>query len=93
MLLCPQGDFVMSVSESGVVRHYIIQRSGPTSFVLSENTFTDLVDLIAFYRLHILDSAALTVPVPFEEALKNGVQIRAFYCTAKAKVLTLPHSH
>lgn len=79
----------MSVSETGAVRHYIIQRTGPTSFTLSDNQFSDLVELIAFYRVHILDTAALTVPVPFQEALKNGVQIRAFHSTTRAKVWNL----
>jgi hypothetical protein len=76
----------MSVSETKAVRHYIIQRSGPNTFVLSENQFSDLVQLIAFYRVHILDTAALTLPIPFEEALKNGVQIRAYHSTTRAKV-------
>jgi hypothetical protein len=45
------------------VSHYIIQRSGPHSFVLSDKTFINLVELINFYRIHLLDISCLTVPL------------------------------
>lgn len=79
------GDFVLSMSEGVRVSHYIIQRSGPHSFVLSDKTFMNLVQLINFYRIHLLDSSCLTVPLPEKEALRNGVKINHFLVTVVAK--------
>lgn len=79
------GDYVLSMSESNRVSHYIIQRSGPHSFVLSDKTFINLVELINFYRIHLLDVSCLTVPLPEKEALRNGVRINHFLITVRAK--------
>lgn len=79
------GDYVLSMSEGNRVSHYIIQRSGPHSFVLSDKTFINLVELINFYRIHLLDSSCLGVPLPEREALRNGTRVNHFLVTVRAK--------
>eukprot|EP00040_Diaphanoeca_grandis_P009292 m.48324 g.48324 ORF g.48324 m.48324 type:complete len:558 (+) comp20708_c0_seq1:201-1874(+) len=79
------GDYVLSLCEGTRVSHYIIQKGGPHSYVLSDQTFVNIVELINFYRVHLLDSTCLTVPVPETEALKNGVRIKQFLVIVRAK--------
>lgn len=75
----------LSFSESDSVRHYVIQRSGPKSFVLSDQTFVDLPAIIEFYRIHLLDVSVLTCPLPPPELLENGRLAKMYLCTAAAK--------
>lgn len=56
------GDFVLAVSESGKVSHYIINRIG-AGYKIGENTFPDLRSIIEFYEKHFLDSTNLTEPL------------------------------
>lgn len=56
------GDFVLAVSESGKVSHYIINSIG-TGYKIGENTFPDLHSIIEFYKNHFLDSTNLTEPL------------------------------
>jgi proto-oncogene C-crk len=54
---CP-GDFVLSVSESGKVSHYIINRRGGI-YIIGDQTFPTLPEVIEFYRKHFLDTTTL----------------------------------
>ncbi|KAJ7392115.1 hypothetical protein OS493_013483 [Desmophyllum pertusum] len=56
------GDFVLAVSESGKVSHYIINSKG-SHYQIGENTFPDLSSIIDFYKKHFLDSTSLIEPL------------------------------
>ncbi|XP_065844613.1 crk-like protein [Oscarella lobularis] len=54
---CP-GDFVLSVSESGKVSHYIINRRGGI-YIIGDQTFHSIPEVIDFYTKHFLDTTTL----------------------------------
>eukprot|EP00729_Bicosta_minor_P008550 gene8550-29861_t len=78
-------EFVLSVSENKKVSHYIIQRTGPASFTLSEKSFPNIPKLIEFYRLHVLEKTCLTSPLPPSEAQVNGKRIVFYLEVVRAK--------
>lgn len=80
-----KNDFVLSVSECNRVSHYIIQRTGPKSFVLSNKTFTDLPSLLDFYKIHILADSVLCRPLPARDALESGKLVSFFLERVKTK--------
>jgi len=78
-------EFVLSVSETQRVSHYVIKRTGKAQYSLSDQTFPNLPELINFYRLHLLEETVLTMPLPPKAALHSGVQVTHFIETVKAK--------
>jgi len=78
-------EFVLSVSENKKVSHYIIQRTGPTAFTLSDKSFPNIPKLIEFYRLHLLEKTCLTSPLPPSEAQVNGKRIVFYLEVVRAK--------
>lgn len=61
------GDFVLCVREDSKVSHYIInnmQQGDQTRFRIGDQTFTDLPGLLAFYKIHYLDTTPLIRPAP-----------------------------
>ncbi|KAK3719416.1 hypothetical protein QZH41_015660, partial [Actinostola sp. cb2023] len=65
------GDYVLSVSESSKVSHYIINFKG-TCYQIGEQTFQNLPDIIDFYKRHFLDTTTLKDPDPEDLAFKKG---------------------
>ena len=62
-----QGDFVLCVREDSKVSHYIInkiQKGEQTLFRIGDQDFTDIPQLLAFYKLHYLDTTPLIRPAP-----------------------------
>nr|XP_018908186.1 PREDICTED: adapter molecule Crk-like [Bemisia tabaci] len=62
-----QGDYVLCVREDQKVSHYIInkmQQNYQISYRIGDQTFPDLPNLIAFDKLHYLDTAPLIRPAP-----------------------------
>ncbi|XP_071481043.1 adapter molecule Crk-like isoform X2 [Diadema antillarum] len=59
---CP-GDSVLCVSENSKVSHYIITRKGD-QFVIGDQAFSSLPEIINFYRGHYLDTTVLLEPCP-----------------------------
>ncbi|XP_062815799.1 adapter molecule crk [Anolis carolinensis] len=66
------GDFVLSVSESSRVSHYIVnsQAGGggppglnPSRFRIGDQEFDSLPSLLEFYKIHYLDTTTLIEPV------------------------------
>ncbi|XP_041983558.1 adapter molecule Crk [Aricia agestis] len=61
------GDYVLCVREDDRVSHYIINRilspEGATRFRIGNQVFTDMAALLAFYRLHYLDTTPLVRPL------------------------------
>lgn len=60
-----RGDFVLCVREDSKVSHYIInkiQQSDQTKYRIGDQVFTDLPNLLAFYKLHYLDTTPLIRP-------------------------------
>ncbi|XP_034836979.1 adapter molecule Crk [Maniola hyperantus] len=61
------GDYVLCVREDRV-SHYIINRvvsaDGTTRYRIGNQLFADMPALLAFYRLHYLDTTALVRPLP-----------------------------
>ncbi|XP_022126562.1 adapter molecule Crk [Pieris rapae] len=62
------GDYVLCVREDDRVSHYIINRvvspDGGTRFRIGNQLFADMPALLAFYRLHYLDTTPLVRPLP-----------------------------
>lgn len=61
------GDFVLCVREDGKVSHYIInkiQQNEQVKFRIGDQTFSDLPSLLAFYKIHYLDTTPLIRPAP-----------------------------
>ncbi|XP_039297199.1 adapter molecule Crk isoform X1 [Nilaparvata lugens] len=61
------GDYVLCVREDSKVSHYIInkvQQSDQTRYRIGDQTFNDLPSLLAFYKLHYLDTTPLIRPAP-----------------------------
>ena len=61
------GDFVLCVKEDSKVSHYIInkiQQGDQVRFQIGEQIFSDLPNLLAFYKLHYLDTTPLIRPAP-----------------------------
>ncbi|XP_055539143.1 adapter molecule Crk [Wyeomyia smithii] len=60
------GDFVLCVREDCKVSHYIINKilaaDDSCMFRIGDQTFTDLPDLLNFYKLHYLDTTPLRRP-------------------------------
>lgn len=60
------GDYVLCVREDSKVSHYIINKipSADDGFVfrIGDQTFSDLPDLLTFYKLHYLDTTPLRRP-------------------------------
>ena len=65
------GTFVLSCSEAGKVSHYRITRTAPNAYDVGDSTFKNLPEIIEFYKRHLLDSTALSVPLPMEGALQD----------------------
>ncbi|XP_054857644.1 adapter molecule crk isoform X2 [Eublepharis macularius] len=63
------GDFVLSVSESSRVSHYIVNSGGggpglnPPKFRIGDQEFESLPALLEFYKIHYLDTTTLIEPV------------------------------
>ncbi|XP_033215742.1 adapter molecule Crk [Belonocnema kinseyi] len=61
------GDFVLCVKEDSKVSHYIInkiQQGDQLRFRIGDQMFSDLPNLLAFYKLHYLDTTPLIRPAP-----------------------------
>lgn len=61
------GDYVLCVREDSKVSHYIInkiQQGDQTRYRIGDQMFPDLPALLAFYRLHYLDTTPLIRPAP-----------------------------
>ncbi|XP_011683041.1 crk-like protein isoform X3 [Strongylocentrotus purpuratus] len=58
---CP-GDSVLCVSENSKVSHYIITRKAD-QFVIGDQIFSTLPDILNFYRGHYLDTTVLVEPL------------------------------
>ncbi|XP_058815350.1 adapter molecule Crk isoform X1 [Topomyia yanbarensis] len=60
------GDFVLCVREDSKVSHYIINKIPAAEdcfmFRIGDQTFSDLPDLLTFYKLHYLDTTPLRRP-------------------------------
>lgn len=59
------GDFVLCVKEDTKVSHYIINKTQPhdnVSYRIGDQFFPDLPKLLAFYKLHYLDTTPLIRP-------------------------------
>ncbi|XP_062504431.1 crk-like protein isoform X2 [Corticium candelabrum] len=69
---CP-GDFVLSVSESGKVSHYIINRRGGI-YIIGDQTFDTLPGVIDFYRRHFLDTTTL-IEIATRQGPVSGVAV------------------
>eukprot|EP00730_Choanoeca_flexa_P012818 TRINITY_DN4649_c0_g1_i2.p1 TRINITY_DN4649_c0_g1~~TRINITY_DN4649_c0_g1_i2.p1 ORF type:complete len:369 (+),score=96.65 TRINITY_DN4649_c0_g1_i2:127-1233(+) len=65
------GTFVLSCAEGGKVSHYRIARTAPNAYQVGESTFKNLPEIIEFYKRHLLESTALSVPLPLEGALQD----------------------
>ena len=62
-----QGDFVLCVREDSKVSHYIInkiQEGGSLRYRIGDQNFPDIPSLLAFYKLHYLDTTPLIRPAP-----------------------------
>ena len=62
-----QGDFVLCVREDAKVSHYIINKSqegDQVRYRIGDQTFSDIPSLLAFYKLHYLDTTPLIRPAP-----------------------------
>lgn len=61
-----EGDFVLCVREDSKVSHYIINKiplgDNCFEFRIGDQTFSDLPDLLTFYKLHYLDTTPLRRP-------------------------------
>jgi len=63
------GDYVLCVKEDCKVSHYIINKivqNGQTVYRIGDQCFPDLPELLAFYKLHYLDTTPLRCPLPKE---------------------------
>ncbi|XP_074779215.1 adapter molecule crk isoform X4 [Athene noctua] len=81
------GDFVLSVSESSRVSHYIVNSLGPaggrragtglnpTRFRIGDQEFDSLPSLLEFYKIHYLDTTTLIEPVS-RSRQNSGVILR-----------------
>uniref|UniRef100_A0A1B6D8E3 Adapter molecule Crk n=1 Tax=Clastoptera arizonana TaxID=38151 RepID=A0A1B6D8E3_9HEMI len=61
------GDYVLCVREDSKVSHYIInkiQQNEQTRYRIGDQNFSDLPGLLAFYKLHYLDTTPLIRPAP-----------------------------
>lgn len=61
------GDFVLCVREDSKVSHYIInkiQQGEQTRYRIGDQMFPDIPNLLAFYKLHYLDTTPLIRPAP-----------------------------
>ncbi|XP_043280395.1 adapter molecule Crk [Venturia canescens] len=61
------GDFVLCVREDSKVSHYIInkiQHADQIRYRIGDQTFADIPRLLAFYKLHYLDTTPLIRPAP-----------------------------
>lgn len=61
------GDYVLSVKEDTKVSHYIInkiqqQQNDQIVYRIGDQSFADLPELLAFYKLHYLDTTPLRRP-------------------------------
>ncbi|XP_022099500.1 adapter molecule Crk-like [Acanthaster planci] len=59
------GDYVLCVSENCKVSHYIIQSPQHTvvnKYVIGDQSFSSLPEVLEFYKLHFLDTTTLTEP-------------------------------
>jgi hypothetical protein len=64
-------DFVLTACESPRVSHYVITRQQTGEYIVGEQAFKDIVEIIDFYKVHLLDTAVLTAPLPLDHALSN----------------------
>lgn len=61
------GDYVLCVREDSKVSHYIINKipqNELTVYRIGDQSFSDLPELLAFYKLHYLDTTPLRRPAP-----------------------------
>ena len=61
------GDFVLCVREDSKVSHYIInkiQQGDQIRYRIGDQMFPDIPNLLAFYKLHYLDTTPLIRPAP-----------------------------
>lgn len=61
------GDFVLCVREDSKVSHYIInkiQQGDQIRYRIGDQMFPDIPNLLAFYKLHYLDTTSLIRPAP-----------------------------
>lgn len=61
------GDFVLCVREDSKVSHYIInkiQQAEQIRYRIGDQIFPDIPNLLAFYKLHYLDTTPLIRPAP-----------------------------
>lgn len=67
-----QGDYVLCVREDGRVSHYIINRvlsaDNTIRYRIGDQLFADMPALLAFYRLHYLDTTPLVRPLSQQKA-------------------------
>lgn len=65
-----KGEYVLSVSESTKVMHYIIYDVNGMYYKIGEQRFADIASVVEFYKRHVLDTTALTEPI-----LRNGINL------------------
>lgn len=70
---CP-GDSVLCVSENSKVSHYIITRKAD-QFVIGDQIFSTLPDILNFYRGHYLDTTVLVEPCPKNRMVQPPPQL------------------
>ncbi|KAK2158174.1 hypothetical protein LSH36_175g03010 [Paralvinella palmiformis] len=65
-----RGDLVLCVKEDSKVSHYIINRiqvAGKIVFRIGDQEFSDVHQLLLFYKTHYLDSTPLRKPAPHQK--------------------------
>lgn len=92
------GDYVLCVREDSKVSHYIINKipqNESTVYRIGDQSFSTLPELLAFYKLHYLDTTPLRRPAPrkqekvigkfdFEGSVsKNCFPPDRFFCEVK----------
>lgn len=78
------GDFVMSVSERGYTSHYKIGRISDNQYVIGDQTFRNLPDVIEYYQRHLLEHTTLSAPLPLDKAIEHGQLLPNFLFSARA---------
>eukprot|EP00042_Codosiga_hollandica_P027135 m.132744 g.132744 ORF g.132744 m.132744 type:complete len:354 (-) comp52395_c0_seq4:353-1414(-) len=70
------GSYVLAVSEGKRVSHYVIQYQASTNdYSIGNQVFTNVYQVLEFYKRHILDVVPLTSPVSWDEKFVSGVLV------------------
>jgi proto-oncogene C-crk len=70
-------DYVLSVSENGRVSQYIVKKQAEDCYTIGDQSFTDIPQLLEFYKVHYLDTTTLFSPVEKAERppLGNSISV------------------